>query len=636
MGKTLAEKILDAHLISGGKKGERAYIKIDQALTQDATGTFAYLELESLGIDRVKCDLAVSYVDHNTMSQGSENSDDHVYLESVAKRYGIVYSPQGNGICHSLHTERFSKPGVTILGSDSHTPTSSALGAIAIGAGGLSVASAMAGLPFELVYPRIIEIRLSGKLSKGVSAKDVILDVLSHFGVTGNQNTIFEYTGEGVKTLSVMQRATICNMGAECGVTTSLFPADENTKKFLKEQGREKDYKPMAADKDAKYDGLYEIDLSKLEPLVALPHSPGNVKKVKDIRGLEVNQVLIGSCTNSSLEDLSAVAEIFKGKHVKEGVECAISTGSRNTTLSLIKSGAMEIFINAGVRIMESTCGFCIGSGLSPQTKGVSLRTNNRNFEGRSGTESAEVYLVSPETAASSAITGVLTLPTLTPPKPSKYILGKNHFISEYDSKEVVKRPPSIGVFPTFSPLPDSLSLNIGLVVGDKITTDHIMPAGQRLKFRSNPDKYASFVFEGVDKDFASVTKANKEKGIYTAIVAGLSYGQGSSREHAAICPRYLGVRVIIAESIERIHSANLYNFGIIPLILDNNEDKNLLEKGQTIKINNIHESLKTGSFVVECGDKKIRCHIDASEKQKEALLKGSLINILKEQIQNS
>lgn len=629
--QTITDKILSSHIVSGKPvRGEKVSIHIDQALTQDATGTFVYLELEALNPKRAEC-LAVSYVDHNTLEMGSENSDDHAYLESVASRYGVVYSPAGNGICHTLHTEYFSKPGATIIGSDSHTPTSSSLCAFAVGAGGLSVASSMAGLPFELTYPRVVNIKLKGKLNSGASAKDVVLKVLSHFGVTGNQNTVFEYSGEGVKNLTLFDRATICNMGAEAGVTTSIFPSDEITHEFLKEMGREGDFIPLFADEGAEYDDSYYINLSLLRPQVALPHSPGNVKSVSEIVGLPINQVLIGSCTNSSFEDLMAVYEIVKGKRVKRGIDAAIATGSRTTTLRLIKAGAMEAFIKAGFRIEESACGFCIGSGLSPQTDGVSLRTNNRNFEGRSGTKSAKVYLVSPETAAVSAITGVLTEPKETYRR--QYDVKAEPidlFEREYNPNREIIRLDSIGEFPTFDPLPDSLSLTIGLVVGDKITTDHIMPAGSRLKYRSNIQKYSTFVFEGVDPSFSSDTKARKQKGKETAVVAGLSYGQGSSREHAAICPRYLGVRAIIAESIERIHMANLYNFGILPLILDNKSDKALFKKGDVITIVDIHNSVKSGHFTILCGDKKISAGVQASDDEKESLLKGSLLNVLK------
>lgn len=629
--QTITDKILTSHIVSGEPiRGEKVSIHIDQALTQDATGTFVYLELEALSPEKAEC-LAVSYVDHNTLEMGSENSDDHAYLESVAKRYGVVYSPSGNGICHSLHTEHFSKPGVTIIGSDSHTPTSSALGAFALGAGGLSVASSMAGLPFELTYPRVVNITLKGRLNSGASAKDVVLKVLSHFGVTGNQNTVFEYSGDGVKTLSVFDRATICNMGAEAGVTTSIFPADEITHEFLKEMGREGDYKPLVADEGAEYDDSYYINLSLLRPQVALPHSPGNVKSVSEIAGLPINQVLIGSCTNSSFEDLMAVYEIVKGKRVKRGIDAAIATGSRTTTLRLIRSGAMEAFIKAGFRIEESACGFCIGSGLSPQTDGVSLRTNNRNFEGRSGTASAKVYLVSPETAAMSAITGTLTEPKETYRKQYDVkVEPVDLFERGYDPNTKIVRLDSIGEFPTFDPMPDSITLSVGLVCGDKITTDHIMPAGSRLKYRSNIQKYSTFVFEGVDPSFSKNTKERRGNGVETAVVAGLSYGQGSSREHAAICPRYLGVRAIIAESIERIHMANLYNFGILPLILDNKEDKALFKKGDTIIINDIHNSIKTGHFTILSGDKKIGASIVASDDEKESLLLGSLLNVLK------
>ncbi|WP_422481734.1 aconitate hydratase [Pleomorphochaeta sp. DL1XJH-081] len=603
MGSTLAYKILREHLIEGELvAGKDIAIRIDQTLTQDATGTMAYLQFESMGLDRVQNELAVSYVDHNTIQVGFENADDHRYLQSVAQRYGIVFSRPGNGICHQVHLERFGLPGKTLLGSDSHTPTGGGLGMIAIGAGGLDIAVAMGGGAFHLVAPKVIEIRLSGKLRPWVSAKDVILTVLERYGVKGNVNCVFEYTGEGVKTLSVPERATICNMGAECGVTTSLFPSDEHTRQFLEAQGRVAGYRSMEADSDASYDGLFEIDLATVVPKTAAPHSPGNIVDVAQLKGLRVDQVLIGSCTNSSYAELHRVAQILDGHTVASNVSLGIAPGSREVMLMLAKDGSLGKLIASGARILESACGFCIGNHQSPGSNAVSLRTNNRNFEGRSGTKSAQVYLVSPETAALSAISGEFTNPIsnhgIAYPDPAKtdvFIVddGLLVFPPEDGNSVEVLRGPNIGNPPASSPLEDHISGVCTLKAGDKITTDHIMPAGARLKYRSNIPAYAKYTFEGVDSSFHDRAMDNKNKSIANIVVAGVSYGQGSSREHAAICPMYLGVKVVIAKSFERIHQANLCNFGILPLEFISDDDYGKVEQGDELELIGVIDSLE-------------------------------------------
>lgn len=603
MGSTLAYKILREHLIEGELvAGTDIAIRIDQTLTQDATGTMAYLQFESMGLDRVQNELAVSYVDHNTIQVGFENADDHRYLQSVAQRYGIVFSRPGNGICHQVHLERFGIPGKTLLGSDSHTPTGGGLGMIAIGAGGLDIAVAMGGGAFHLVAPKVIEIRLSGKLRPWVSAKDVILTVLERYGVKGNVNCVFEYTGEGVKTLSVPERATICNMGAECGVTTSLFPSDEHTRQFLEAQGRVAGYRSMEADSDASYDGLFEIDLATVVPKTAAPHSPGNIVDVAQLKGLRVDQVLIGSCTNSSYAELHRVAQILDGHTVASNVSLGIAPGSREVMLMLAKDGSLAKLIASGARILESACGFCIGNHQSPGSNAVSLRTNNRNFEGRSGTKSAQVYLVSPETAALSAISGEFTNPIsnhgIAYPDPAKtagFIVddGLLVFPPEDGNSVEVLRGPNIGNPPASSPLEDHISGVCTLKAGDKITTDHIMPAGARLKYRSNIPAYAKYTFEGVDSSFHDRAMDNKNKSIANIVVAGVSYGQGSSREHAAICPMYLGVKVVIAKSFERIHQANLCNFGILPLEFIHDDDYGKVEQGDELELIDVIDSLE-------------------------------------------
>ncbi len=645
MGLGVAYKILSSH-IAGGKleAGSSIDLRIDQTLTQDATGTMAYLQFESLGLDHVRNELAVSYVDHNTVQVGFENADDHLYLQSIAASKGIVFSRPGNGICHQVHLERFGVPGKTLIGSDSHTPTGGGIGMVAIGAGGLDVALAMAGVPFSIICPRVIEIRLTGKLRPFCTAKDVILTVLEHFGVKGNVNTVFEYTGPGVATLSVPERATICNMGAECGVTTSVFPSDEVTKAFLKAQGREKDYSPVTADADASYDGLFEIDLCSVVPMAACPHSPGNVRKVSEISGLKVSQVAIGSCTNSSYADLYKVGQILKGRTVSPDVCLGVAPGSREVLQMITGDGTLSNLIASGARILESACGFCIGNHFSPNSNGVSLRTNNRNFEGRSGTKDAQVYLVSPETAAVSAVCGVLTdptslnLPEITVPEVKSFKQDDNLIIfPKSDGKNVeIKRGPNIGNPPECVPLTDNIFADVILKVGDKITTDHIMPAGARLKYRSNIEKYSTFVFEPVDPSFSERAAANKAEGVANIIVAGQSYGQGSSREHAAICPMHLGVKAVMALSIERIHQANLCNFGILPLTFKDPADYEYLDQGDRLVIENAVSQVKAG-VDIEVKDltsgKLFKMKLDVSALQRKMLLAGGRLNQIKESL---
>ena len=639
MGKTMCYKILSAHLLEGNlKAGETITVKIDQTLTQDATGTMAYLQFEAMGLDKVKNELAVSYVDHNTVQVGFENFDDHEYLRTVANEKGVVFSRAGNGICHQVHLERFALPGKTLIGSDSHTPTAGGVGSFSFGAGGLDVALAMAGVGYTMVAPKVINIVLKGKLRPFVSAKDVILKVLSHYGVNGNVNKVFEYTGEGVKTLSVPERATITNMGAECGVTTSLFPSDEITYSFLKGQGREENWVALEADEDAVYDDRFEIDLSSLEPLAACPHSPGNIKSVESLKGMKINQVLIGSCTNSSYYDLRKVAKILEGKRIPENVSLGIAPGSRAVFEMIASDGTLETLIKAGARILESACGFCIGNHQSPGTDSVSLRTNNRNFEGRSGTKSAQVYLVSPETAAWSAVNGEFSNPLECESDiesvkyTDSFIIDDSMFIYPHENGEVIKRGPNIGEPPSNTALSDSIKGSVWIKVGDKITTDHIMPAGQYLKYRSNIPRYSQVVFNPVDPDFATRAAKLRDEGECGFIVAGSSYGQGSSREHAAICPMYLGVKAVVAVTIERIHQANLCNFGILPLLFKNAEDYESIKYGDKLELNNVYSSLEKGEFILKdlTTGKDIPLTLFATDTQKKTLLSGGRLNEIK------
>lgn len=632
---TVVEKILSKHLVEGNPATDSELgIRIDQTLTQDATGTMAYLQFESMGVAHVKNDLAVSYVDHNTVQIGFENADDHDFLASIAKKYGIIYSKAGNGICHQLHLERFGRPGTTLLGSDSHTPTGGGIGQIAIGAGGIDIAVAMAGGTFHIPTPKVRAIYLKGKLKRGVSAKDVILKVLEKFGTKGNVGWIFEYCGPGVETLDVPSRATITNMGAELGVTTSVFPSDDVTKQFLVAQGRGKDWTEIVADAGSEYDDSFTVDLSKLEPLAAAPHSPGNIVTVKSMAGTKVNQIMIGSCTNSSYRDIRTVAQILKGKHVADEVEVGIACGSRQVVNMLAADGSLAILIKAGCRILENACGFCIGAHMSPSTNAVSLRTNNRNFEGRSGTKSAKVYLVSPETAAASALTGVVTVckGTTAVPAPKKFPIDDTMFLYRETAGKGVKgtkivRGPNIATVPKGEPLAKDLAGMVAIRVGDKITTDHIMPAGARLKFRSNVPEYAKYVFEPCDKTFHDRCLANKEAGFANVIVAGESYGQGSSREHAALCPMYLGVKAILAKSIERIHRANLINFGIVPFVFVDPKDYDKLEAGDRLELKGIREAVAGDGVLTVKGPKgSFEVRTTLSAREKHLILSGGLL----------
>jgi aconitate hydratase len=636
----MVEKILAAHRVAGDlTPGKELAIRIDQTLTQDATGTMAYLQFESMGLDRVKADVAVSYVDHNTIQVGFENADDHAYLKSVAQRYGIVFSRPGNGICHQLHLERFGKPGATLLGSDSHTPTGGGIGMIAIGAGGIDVAVAMGGGPFYLTSPKVTLVRLTGELKAGVSAKDVILKVLSLYGTEGNVGRVLEYGGPGVAGLGVPARATITNMGAELGVTTSVFPSDATTRAFLTAQGRAQDWSGLVADEGATYDKTLEIDLGALEPLAACPHSPGNIATVTSLAGKKVDQVLIGSCTNSSYRDLKTAALMLRGKKVHPDVEVGVAPGSRQVVEMLAKEGLLTDLVSAGVRILENACGFCIGNHMSPGTDAVSLRTSNRNFEGRTGTQSAKVYLVSPETAVAAALAGVMVdpraieaLPAVT--EPAAFDVDDSLFLFRETAGQgvpgtAIVRGPNIGQVPSGKPLPETLNGVAVIKVGDKITTDHIMPAGARLKYRSNVPQYSKYVFEHVDSAFFANASANRDAGLHNIIVAGESYGQGSSREHAAMCPMYLGVRALVAKSIERIHLANLINFGIVPFIFDNPSAYDSIEKGDRLVIDGLREAVSgDGKAVVSNATRGTSFAVTTalSARQKTILLNGGLL----------
>ena len=643
MGQTLTYKILKEHLVEGElKAGTEIGIRIDQTLTQDATGTMAYLQFEAMGIPQVKTELSVSYVDHNTLQMGFENADDHRYLQTMNSKYGIYHSKAGNGVCHQVHLERFGRPGKTLLGSDSHTPTGGGIGMIAIGAGGLDVAVAMGGGPFYLTAPKVIGVKLSGKLRPWVAAKDVILHLLSILTTKGNVGCVVEYYGDGVANLSVPERATITNMGAELGVTTSLFPSDEVTKLFMKAQSREKDFAPLAADSDAVYDRVIEINLSEVVPMVACPHSPDNIKKVSELAGLKADQVAVGSCTNASYKDLATVAKIVKGKKASPSLSFIVAPGSKQVFEMIAADGSLTDIIASGARIMEAACGFCIGSGQAPVSKGVSIRTNNRNFEGRSGTADAGIYLVSPETAAVTALKGVLTDPMTFPASeypvvetPAAFAIDDSMVIPPAPGKGEVLRGPNIGEPPFTEPMKDDLTGVVGLKVGDKITTDHIMPAGARLKYRSNIPAYAQYVFEGVDPSFAKRTLEAKQKGQLTAIVGGLSYGQGSSREHAAICPMYLGVRLVVAKSFERIHSANLVNFGIVPATFANESDYDSIAQGSTFEVKGLRSAIEKGSDEINMtvNGKSITLKLSLSKRQRDILGEGGLLNYTKKKM---
>lgn len=634
MGYTIAEKIIKAHLVSGEMKvGEEIGLRIDQTLTQDATGTMAYLEFEAMGIPQVKTERSVAYVDHNTLQSGFENADDHKYIQTVAAKHGVYFSRPGNGICHQIHYERFGIPGKTLIGSDSHTPTGGGLGMLAMGAGGMDVAVAMGGGAYHIPMPRMIFVELIGELRPNVSAKDIILEVLRMLSVKGGVGAIVEYGGEGVATLSVPERATITNMGAELGATTSIFPSDEVTRQFMAAQDREADWSPLASDPDAEYAERYSINLSELEPLAACPNSPDNVKPVRELAGIKVDQVAIGSCTNSSFADMTKTASVLKGHKIADGVSLGISPGSRQVFSMMAESGALTDMIDAGARILECACGPCIGMGFSPNSKGVSLRTFNRNFLGRSGTKDGQVYLVSPETAAASALTGYITDPTTLPPiaqpqQPDRFRINDDGIIAPLPAAEAetaeVLRGPNIKPFPETRPLDDHIEAAVILKVGDNITTDHIMPAGSKvLPYRSNIPKISEFCFSVVDETFAARAK-EAGKGF---IVGGSNYGQGSSREHAALAPLYLGIKAVIAKSFARIHAANLVNAGILPLIFENPDDYDEIEQGDVLRLDGVRTALGDDRIILHAGDKNIPLRMELAKRQKEVLLAGGLLD---------
>lgn len=640
-GLTLTEKIIKAHIVDGEMiKGTEIGLKIDQTLTQDATGTMAYLQFEAMGVDQVRTERSLAYIDHNTLQSGFENADDHRYIGSVAKKHGIWFSRPGNGICHQVHLERFGKPGKTLIGSDSHTPTGGGIGMLAMGAGGLDVAVAMGGGAYYITMPKIVKVNLTGKLSDWVSAKDVILKVLQILSVKGGVGKVIEYCGEGVKSLSVPERATITNMGAELGATTSIFPSDETTLAFLKAQGREEDYTELSADADAVYDEEINIDLSELVPLAACPHMPDNVKTVEEIGAIKIDQVCIGSCTNSSLQDMLKVAHILKGKTVNPDVSLSIAPGSKQVFNMLADCGALSTLISAGARILESACGPCIGMGQSPNSKGVSLRTFNRNFEGRSGTKDGQIYLVSPETAAISALTGVLTDPRLAgemPPyiMPEKFLINDNMVVPpaapEDADKVEVLRGPNIKPFPINVPLAEKIEAEVSLKVTDNITTDHIMPAGAKiLPLRSNIPAISQYCFTVCDESFPARAKELGQ----SIIVGGVNYGQGSSREHAALAPLYLGVKAIICKSFARIHRQNLINNGIIPLCFADESDYDKIEQGDKLAIENVRELIENGGEIVVKNLTKgceIKTTCELSERGKGMILAGGLLNYTKQ-----
>ena len=642
MGYTIAQKIIKEHLVCGEMvAGKEIGLRINQTLTQDATGTMAYLQFEAMGIDRVKTELSVAYIDHNTLQAGFENADDHRYIQTVTKKHGIRFSRPGNGICHQVHLERFSRPGKTLIGSDSHTPTAGGIGMLGMGAGGLDVAVAMGGGTYYITMPKMIRVNLVGKLSDYVGAKDVILEVLRLLGVKGGVGAIVEYAGEGVKTLSVPQRATITNMGAELGATSSIFPSDDVTKAFLKAENREEDWIELSSDKDAVYDAEYTVDLSALTPLAACPHSPDNVKEVSALAGMKINQVCIGSCTNSSLSDMLTVAAMLKGKTVHPDVSLSISPGSKQVYTMLAECGALADLISAGARILECACGPCIGMGFSPQSAGVSLRTFNRNFLARSGTADAQVYLVSPETAAASAIAGVFTDPTTlgvapTVEMPLAFKINDNLIempASVEEADEVtVERGPNIKPIPIGKEPDKDLSCELILKVGDDITTDHIMPAGTKvLPYRSNVPKLSEFCFTVCDKEFPE--RAKKKGG--GVILGGANYGQGSSREHAALVPLYLGIKAVVAKSFARIHVANLINFGIVPMTLENPDDYDKFNEGDQIEIEGFAGAVATqneATLVNKTNGCKAKLCLQLSTRQREMLLAGGCLNYTKTQ----
>lgn len=638
MGKNIVEKIISQHLRSGKMvAGEEVGIKVDCVLTQDSAGTMAYLQFEAIGVPRIKSKLAVTYIDHQTLQEGFENADDHAYLQSAANKFGAKFSRAGNGICHQVHLERFSRPGWTMVGTDSHTPTCGAAGMLSIGVGGLDAAVAMGGGLFYLIYPKVIRINLNGKLNPWCSAKDIVLEVLRILSVKGNVGCMIEYGGSGLAHLTVPERATITNMGTETGVTTSVFPSDAMTRKFFAAQQREDEWVELTADEDAVYERVIDIDLGEIEPNVALPHSPDHVKRVKDVAGLKVDQVMIGSCTNSSYHDLMIVANMLKGRRISDHVSLGIVPGSRQVYQMIAANGALNIFLAAGARILESACGFCCGCGQSPKSGAVSVRTNNRNFKGRSGTADAGIYLVSPETAAVAAVSGILADPRdfgMEYPEiilPEKFLVDDDMMITPSGEGEIV-RGPNIGAPPSRPSLPEVLDGKVALKVGDNITTDHILPAGALLKYRSNVAKYSEFVFRDVDGHFPARCRENSQNGKASIIIGGLSYGQGSSREHAAICPMFLGVQAVIAKSIERIHWSNLVNFGILPLFFINDEDYDRIGLEDELAIDDLRQAVQSETVTVRNISRKysfdVRCPLSA--RQRNILLQGGLLNYTK------
>lgn len=644
MGMTLTEKILKAHLVDGEfVKGKEIGLKIDQTLTQDATGTMAYLEFEAMGVPRVKTERSVAYIDHNTLQSGFENADDHRFIGSVAKKHGIYFSRPGNGICHQVHLERFGIPGKTLIGSDSHTPTGGGIGMIAIGAGGLDVAVAMGGGAYYITYPKIVKVNLTGKLSPWVAAKDVILEVLRRMTVKGGVGKVIEYCGEGVKTLSVPERATITNMGAELGATTSIFPSDEITRQFLKAQEREEVWVPLSADDDAVYDEEIDIDLSSLVPMAACPHSPDNIKSAEELSGMKIDQVCIGSCTNSSLLDMMKVAYILKGKTVHPDVSLSIAPGSKQVLNMLAKNGALSIMIDAGARILESACGPCIGMGQSPNSKGISLRTFNRNFEGRSGTKDGQIYLVSPEVAAASAIAGVFTDPRTLGEMPEfklpeVFEINDNMIVPPVDEKDMdsveILRGPNIKPFPATSPLDETIDAGVSLKVGDNITTDHIMPAGAKiLPLRSNIPEISKHCFAVCDESFPERALSMGK----SIIVGGSNYGQGSSREHAALAPLYLGVKAVLVKSFARIHRANLINAGILPLTFVNEADYNKISQGDELCLENVRDDIEAGKTELTIKNKTtgedIPVLCELTGRTKDIVLAGGLLDYTRESL---
>ncbi len=640
MGQTVAEKIIAAHLVEGElKKGTEIGIRIDQTLTQDATGTMAYLEFEAIGIPRVQTELSVSYVDHNMLQSDFKNADDHIFLQGTARKFGLHFSPPGNGICHQVHLERFGIPGKTLLGSDSHTPTGGGLGMLAIGAGGLDVAMAMAGKPFYMIMPKIYGIKLTGTLQPWVAARDVLLEVLRQLTVKGGVGYIMEYFGPSVAELSLTDRATITNFGAELGATSSIFPSDEQTRKYFAAQGREEQWLALAADPDAEYDKVLEIDLSTLEPMIACPSSPDNVVKVSEVAGRPVAQVLVGSCTNSSLRDLTAVSKIMEGRSVHPDVSFEVNPGSRQALENLVAQGGVLPLLQAGARIHQSACLGCIGMGQAPPTDKISLRTFSRNFPGRSGNQGDLVYLCSPEVAAASAIKGVITdprelgeYPAFT--LPETYLPGDErieHPLSEEESAKVeIVRGPNIAPFPNFEPLPETWKGKIVLKLADNVTTDHIMPAGAKiLPLRSNIPAISEYVFSQITDCFACDMKETVAAGYAGAVIGGENYGQGSSREHAALAPRYLGVQVKLVKSFARIHKANLINFGIVPLTFVDPDDYERIEQGAEMVINGLHEAVLSGAelITVEIGGRSVKTRCELSTRHREIIAAGGLLN---------